>query len=285
MEGTGQGSQPVSGGNPEHVGSYQDVQRLPRRNNWTISSDEALVDLLLEESKQPGVCSGSFRPEAWFRIWNEYQKRTREDTTLPQLKGRWKTLKKLYKLHSSLVGKSGWSWDFDTQRPTPGCPMVWEEIIKLNKEYKVCRDKPFPLFLKIHDLVASSTANGQYASHTGGSVRADDLVVNLDEGSGSSDSLVLHVDKDTIPSHSTGKKVSYNNASSMTKRKQLDHPNPSVSKKKSSDHTVEALNRLISLSDRRSKIMEQSKEEDDSFSFKTCMEKLSSMPGVSDVEE
>lgn len=122
----------MPGGNPEHVGSHQDVQRLPRRNNWTISSDEALVDLLLEESKQPGVCSGSFRPEAWFRIWNEYQKRTKEDTTLPQLKGRWKTLKKLYKLHSSLVGKSGWSWDFDTQRPTPGCPMVWEVIIKVS---------------------------------------------------------------------------------------------------------------------------------------------------------
>ncbi|KAJ0981724.1 hypothetical protein J5N97_009979 [Dioscorea zingiberensis] len=105
--------------------------------------------------------------EALVRIWNAYQKMTNEDVTLLQLKGRWKTLKKLYKLYSSLVNKSGWSWDQDNHRPTPGEMTVWEEIIERNKEMKVCRDKPFPLYCKIHALVSPSTATGEYATHTG----------------------------------------------------------------------------------------------------------------------
>ncbi|KAJ0985418.1 hypothetical protein J5N97_003774 [Dioscorea zingiberensis] len=224
---------------------------------------------------------GSFRPEAWVRIWNAYQKRTNEDITVLQLKGRWKTLKKLYKLYSSLVNKSGWSWDEGNHQPTPGDMNVWEEIIEHNKEFKVCRDKPFPLYWKIHNLVSSSTATGEYATHTGGGVHGGSLYVDVETSTDSTDTsnpAVQEIAKDTDQApRRRNKNISYSVGSKRTSDRD---PSPRVSKRKSSDTNMELIDRLVTMTDRRSKITERRRDETDQFSFDACMLKLFAIPGI-----
>ncbi|KAJ0988623.1 hypothetical protein J5N97_006979 [Dioscorea zingiberensis] len=94
--------------------------------------------------------------------------------------------------------------------------------------------------------------------------------MDVDEGSGSSDSPVHEVEKDDAPAGS--------------KRKHGHNPSPIVTKKKSVERALAVLDRLVELSDRRSRIVEQIKDEDDRFSYDICMEKLSSLPDVSDEE-
>ncbi|KAJ0967710.1 hypothetical protein J5N97_024627 [Dioscorea zingiberensis] len=213
----GQGSQTVNIWKPEEGPSQ------PRRSNWSPDNDELLVKLLMEECTENKTCSGSFNPSAWARVFNAYGNKTKEDITVQQLKSRWKTLKKLYRLYSSLVNKGGWSWDHDNHLPTPGCSIVWEEIIQFNKEYKVSRDKPFPLFWMIHELAGSSTATGQYASHTGcGEYRATPIVEVQESTDSTGDAAEKQVEKNTETWQQAGIKVrSMDYASGSSKRKPL----------------------------------------------------------------
>ncbi|KAJ0978528.1 hypothetical protein J5N97_014002 [Dioscorea zingiberensis] len=173
---------------------------------------------------------------------------TKEDITRSTLKSRWKTLKKLYRLYSSLVTKSGWSWDHENHRPThSSASFVWDEIIQFNKEYKVARDKPFPLFLKIHELAGNSTATGQYAGHTGCGEYTDTPIVEVQESTDSTG------DAEDIEKHmETGQQTGMNacskdHASGSYKRKPIRNSSTAGTKKRSQEQTQEMVEKLVDL--------------------------------------
>ncbi|KAJ0968270.1 hypothetical protein J5N97_025187 [Dioscorea zingiberensis] len=58
------------------------------------------------------------------------------------------------------------------------------------------------------------------------------------------------------------------------------NPSPRVSKRKSSEANMETIDRLVMMTDRRSKITERRRDDTDKYSFDACMDKLLSMPGV-----
>ncbi|KAJ0966914.1 hypothetical protein J5N97_023831 [Dioscorea zingiberensis] len=103
-------------------------------------------------------------------------------------------------------------------------------------------------------------------------------IVDVDEGSGSFGSLVeQHFDGNGY-AHIVGGRDESEVFITGTKRKKPASDNPHAGKKYV-DPTVEALEKLVELSDRRSKIVEQSDSEEN-YSYKLCIDKLTVMPSI-----
>ncbi|KAJ0970018.1 hypothetical protein J5N97_022895 [Dioscorea zingiberensis] len=103
-------------------------------------------------------------------------------------------------------------------------------------------------------------------------------VVDINEGSGSFGSLV---EQDFYGNGDAHRVVGRNESEFFvigSKRKKPTSDSPHVGKN-SADPTIEALERLVELSDRRSKIVEQA-DSDENFLYKLCMDKLTALPGI-----
>ncbi|KAJ0982211.1 hypothetical protein J5N97_010466 [Dioscorea zingiberensis] len=248
------------------------AQRHHRRQKWGLNTDEILVMLLKEEYGLTGLAS-SFKCEVWSRIATAFSEKTKECVNGTQLKNRWKYLKKKYRLYASLVNKSGWTWDYAQHRPTQMYHDVWDEIIKLNKEYKTAREHSFPLYWDVHKLAGASTATGRYAFAS----TEERTIVDIIEGSGSSGSPEEQQVRGNGDS-GVGERDEPEVFVIGSKRKKPASDSPHVGKK-SADPTVEALEKLVELSDRRSKIVEQY-ESDENYSYKLSMARLTSLPGI-----
>ncbi|KAJ0967660.1 hypothetical protein J5N97_024577 [Dioscorea zingiberensis] len=132
--------------------NLQHGSRLHWKQKWGPVGDECFVILLQEEQNEITGLPSSFKTEVWTRVWSAYVQKTKEDVSISQLKNRWKTLKKNYRI-----------WDYVSHRPTPDSPEIWDDVLKVNKDYKIARERSFPLYWTLHALAGMSTAIGRYA--------------------------------------------------------------------------------------------------------------------------
>ncbi|KAJ0963151.1 hypothetical protein J5N97_028273 [Dioscorea zingiberensis] len=158
--------------------------------------------------------------------------------------------------------------------------------MQFNKEYKVARDKPFPLFLKIHELAGSSTATGQYAGHTACGEYTDTPIVEVQESTDSTgDAAEKHVEKHTETGQQTDMNAcSKDYASGSSKRKPVRNSSTARTKKRSQEQTQEVVEKLVDLSTRRSIIGEELKSKDDMCSYSDCVDQLKTLPDITDEE-
>ncbi|KAJ0969522.1 hypothetical protein J5N97_022399 [Dioscorea zingiberensis] len=254
--------------------SQQDVHQQQQRNNCSTEGDETLIYLLLEEQLRCKRFVGSSKSDLWFQVWNLYQQKTNEDISMIQLKNRWKILKKKYKIYSSLLNKSGWSWDFENDCPSPKNLDMWDDIIKVNKEYENTGDKSFPLFWLVHEFACDSAAIWRFDMRS----TKDKAAIDVGDGSGSSDAPDGEQPIEVHPSQRKGKNIIDNGL----KRKQLQNQSIPVMKRKNINEALVEINRLVELSDNKSKIIEQYKDEIHNLSFRLCMDKLTSLSNITD---
>ncbi|KAJ0978526.1 hypothetical protein J5N97_014000 [Dioscorea zingiberensis] len=163
--------------------------------------------------------------------------------------------------------------------PAPASPQR-----TFNKDYKVARDKPFPLYKMIHELAGSSTATGQYASHTGCGEYTNTPVVEVAESTDSSGKHTEEeVDKNKDPVQQASEKGPCK-ASGSSKRKKVRNSSTTGSKRRSQEQTIEMVDKLMDLSTQRSIIAKELKSKDDSCAYGDCIEVLKSMPDITDEE-
>ncbi|KAJ0965116.1 hypothetical protein J5N97_026254 [Dioscorea zingiberensis] len=248
--------------------NLQRGSRLHWKQKWGPRGNECLVMLLQEEQDAISGLPSSFKTEVWTRVWSAYVLKTIDDVSITQLKNRWKTLKKNYRIYTNLLNKSGWSWDYVSHCPTPDSPDIWDEVLKVNKDYKIARESSFPLYWTMHALAGMSIATCRYVM---GSIEEHTLV-DITEGCDESDSPDEQEQHDGIRSVPASDDIEVIGV--REKRKQAQ------SSRNATDHTKEAIDKLLELSDRRSKIVEQYRDDDESFSYKLCMEKLTALPEI-----
>ncbi|KAJ0969789.1 hypothetical protein J5N97_022666 [Dioscorea zingiberensis] len=183
--------------------------------------------LLPEEQAAINGLPCSFKTEVLTRVWSAYVLKTNDDVFIAQLKNRWKTLKKNYRIYTNLLNKSGWSWDYVSHRPTPDSPDIWDEVLKT-----------------MHALVGTSIATVRYAMGSTEKYTLVDITEECDE-SDSPNEQGQHDGIRSVPASDDVEVIGV-----RKKRKQAQ------STKNAIDHTNEAIDKLLELSDRQSKIVE-----------------------------
>lgn len=130
------------------------------RASWNPSLEKALVDLLHEHNTPEHRGQNGWTHESWNLMAKKFhEKHQYANLTKSEIQEKEKELKRDYRILKDARKQSGASWN-DQQCMTVAEPAVWANIIISFPRAKKFRNKPFPLFDTLGELLDGNTVDG-----------------------------------------------------------------------------------------------------------------------------
>lgn len=130
------------------------------RASWNPGLEKALVDLLHEHSTPEHRGQNGWTHESWNLMAKKFhEKHQYANLTKSEIQEKEKELKRDYRILKDARKQSGASWN-DQQCMTVAEPAVWANIIISFPRAKKFRNKPFPLFDTLGELLDGNTVDG-----------------------------------------------------------------------------------------------------------------------------
>ncbi|KLO17660.1 hypothetical protein SCHPADRAFT_867773 [Schizopora paradoxa] len=141
--------------------SMKKGQRAPRVV-WSSKEDEVLVGELTRQRLLGKQSDNGWKGVVWSACSEKIL--TELETVKPPdaCKGRWRTLKSNYLTVKELLHKSGSGWN-DAKKVIEASSDAWADWIKSDSKVESWRDKRFPLYNEIGNLVDGAHATGEAA--------------------------------------------------------------------------------------------------------------------------
>ncbi|KAJ7751617.1 hypothetical protein B0H16DRAFT_1419396 [Mycena metata] len=138
-----------------------------KRCRWDAPSDAALVgQLLAEKAAGNQTDNAGWHSAAWTSCARAVKGTEKKSGGAPKTaeacQTRWGSLKAQFQLVKSLRNKSGWGWD-DVEKHVVVSDDVWNAYLEINAKIHPWRNKGFPLYDEMCQLVDGAVATGEGA--------------------------------------------------------------------------------------------------------------------------
>ncbi|KAI3673010.1 hypothetical protein L6452_39118 [Arctium lappa] len=209
----------VMDANNDNFGPSDASKKSKPKVLWDHSTFMVFIDLCMNEVKNGNRPGSHFNKVGWGNIEKKIKERTGKCFDRKQLKNKWDTMKKDWKLYDRLMRiESGIGWD-PVRKTLNATDEWWDEKIKGNKDIAKFRDLNLEIFqLYYEPLFRDSVAVGDRTKvpvdfqNNSGPINVHDEEVN--EGKGDSDEVHLDEDDEPLspfPQSSSSKRKNPNN--------------------------------------------------------------------------
>uniref|UniRef100_A0A5B6YGW0 Myb/SANT-like domain-containing protein n=1 Tax=Davidia involucrata TaxID=16924 RepID=A0A5B6YGW0_DAVIN len=130
------------------------------RTDWTPSMDRYLIDLMLKQVHKQHGFNHIFDEQAWINIVASFNDRFGSQHNKYVLRGRHKSLRKLYIDMKNLLNQSNFSCD-ETQQMVTACDDAWDAYNKEQPDGKSFRTKSKPNYNDLCVIYGNSTSDGR----------------------------------------------------------------------------------------------------------------------------
>ena len=134
----------------------------PKRIVWTKEMDSVLLATLAEAAKTPQRGNNGFKPEVYHKAALKVCEKAKVTVAVSNVRNRLDHLKRHWSIACSLMGRSGWSYDFEEQKITADFD-VWEQEVKANPKSSWVRGKQLYWFQQANEVWAGQVATGLHA--------------------------------------------------------------------------------------------------------------------------
>ncbi|KAA8536885.1 hypothetical protein F0562_029363 [Nyssa sinensis] len=131
------------------------------RIDWTPSMDRYLIDLMLKQVHKEHGFNHIFNEQAWINIVASFNDRFESQHNKHVLRGRHKSLRKLYSDIKNLLDRSEFSWD-ETEQMVTACDDAWDAYNKEDPDGKSHRTRSKqPNYNDLCVIYGNSTNDGR----------------------------------------------------------------------------------------------------------------------------
>ncbi|KAJ3092307.1 hypothetical protein HDU96_002777, partial [Phlyctochytrium bullatum] len=127
--------------------------------NWKPEHESYLVDLCLAAPKQ--ATDNNLKKQGWTSITNSLNKHFKTTYTYEQVKSKVGALKTEHAVFAKLRDISGWGWNPVTMT-VDTTNEQWDTYLASHPKHKKYRNKSFPMYEKVDELVNGKRATGQF---------------------------------------------------------------------------------------------------------------------------